>query len=114
MKAKYFFSLIIFISLYTKAQINDLFIMKKNSTGFELTVKGASHLASLPLKCIGQEFPNKTSHTSNKDSDHVLLPRQLHPAFFGCFDWHSNRKPTPLAHELGLGKISSSSNGTLD
>ena len=90
MKAKYIFSLTIFISLYTKAQNNDLFVMKKNSSGFELTVKGASHLASLPLKCIGQEFPNKTSHTSNKDSDHVLLPRQLHPAFFGCFDWHSS------------------------
>src|SRR5258705_5788777 len=90
MKAKYIFSLIIFISLQTKAQINDLFVMKKDNTGFELTVKGALHLASLPLKCIGQEFPNKTSHTSNTDSDHVLLPRQLHPAFFGCFDWHSS------------------------
>lgn len=89
MKSTYIFSLIIFISVQTKAQINDLFVMKKDSTGFELTVKGASHLASLPLKCIGQEFPNKTSHTSNTDSDHVLLPRQLHPAFFGCFDWHS-------------------------
>ena len=89
MKSKYILSLIIFISVQAKAQTSDLFVMKKDSTGFELTVKGASHLASLPLKCIGQEFPNKTSHTSNTDSDHVLLPRQLHPAFFGCFDWHS-------------------------
>nr|WP_287424151.1 DUF2891 family protein [Candidatus Brachybacter algidus] len=64
--------------------------MKKDSTGFELTIKGASHLASLPLKCITQEFPNKTNHTSNSDSDHVLMPKQLHPAFYGCFDWHSS------------------------
>lgn len=72
------------------AQENDLFKIKKDGIAFELTAKGASHLASLPLKCIAQEFPNKTNHTSNKDSDHVLLPRQLHPAFYGCFDWHSS------------------------
>jgi hypothetical protein len=89
MKPKYIFSLILIITMQVKAQINDLFIMKKDNSGFELTVIGASHLASLPLKCIGKEFPNKTSHTSNSDSDHVLLPSQLHPAFFGCFDWHS-------------------------
>lgn len=77
------------LSLITTAQVNDMFIIKKDSSGFELTVKGASHLASLPLKCLGQEFPNKTNHTSNRDSDHVLLPHQLHPAFYGCFDWHS-------------------------
>ena len=67
-----------------------LFRLKTDGSGFELTEKGASHLASLPLKCIEQEFPNKTSHTSVKDSDHVLLPNQLHPAFYGCFDWHSS------------------------
>lgn len=54
-----------------------------------LTEKGAALLASLPLKCLDQEYPNKTSHTSASDSDHVMTPRQLHPAFFGCFDWHS-------------------------
>lgn len=89
MKAKYFFSLILLSALQSGAQINDLFQIKKDSSGFELTMKGASHLASLPLKCIGQEFPNKTNHTSSNDSDHVLLPKQLHPAFYGCFDWHS-------------------------
>ena len=72
------------------AQVNDLFKINKDSSGFELTMKGASHLTSLPLKCITQEFPNKTSHTSNSEKDHVLLPKQLHPVFYGCFDWHSS------------------------
>jgi Protein of unknown function (DUF2891) len=90
MKPKYVFLLILFVALQSKAQINDLFVVKKDSSGFDLTMKGASHLASLPLKCILQEFPNKTSHTSNTDSDHVLLPKQLHPTFYGCFDWHSS------------------------
>lgn len=81
--------LLLFFSSNAFAQVNDMFLVKKDSSGFELTIKGASHLASLPLRCIGQEFPNKTNHTSNADSDHVLLPHQLHPAFYGCFDWHS-------------------------
>jgi hypothetical protein len=66
-----------------------LFTVNKDSTAFILTPQGAGYLASLPLKCLQQEYPNKTSHTSLKDSDQLLTPKQLHPAFFGCFDWHS-------------------------
>ncbi|MGZ5135986.1 MAG: DUF2891 domain-containing protein, partial [Flavitalea sp.] len=80
----------LFSFLLSIAQPNDLYIINKDSSGFTLTIKGASFLASLPLKCINQEFPNKTSHTSNSDSDHILLPREIHPAFYGCFDWHSS------------------------
>jgi Protein of unknown function (DUF2891) len=90
MKMNYIFIVSLLVSVQATAQVNDLFEVKKDGTGFSLTVKGASHLASLPLKCITQEFPNKTNHTSNTDSDHVLLPKQLHPTFYGCFDWHSS------------------------
>lgn len=82
--------LLLNIPLLLSAQTESLFRIRRDSTGFELTLPGASHLASLPLKCILQEFPNKTSHTSVTDSDHVLLPRQMHPSFYGCFDWHSS------------------------
>lgn len=68
---------------------SDFFIVRKDSSGFELTPAGAAHLASLPLKCIEQQWPNKTNHTSSNDTDHVLSPKELHPAFYGCFDWHS-------------------------
>ncbi len=71
------------------AQPQELLIISKDSTRYELTPKAADHLASLPLKCILQEFPNKTSHTSNKIEDHIMSPRELHPSFYGCFDWHS-------------------------
>lgn len=50
----------------------------------------AAKLASLPLHCINNEWPNKTSHTSDSATDHVLLPHELHPVFYGCFDWHSS------------------------
>jgi len=76
------------ISVYS--QQAPLFVISKDSTAFQLTTAGATKLAMLPLKCMELEFPNKTNHTSYRDSDHVLLPRQLHPAFYGCFDWHSS------------------------
>ncbi len=90
MKSTILFVSFIILLTTAKAQVKDLFSIQKDSTAFVLTIKGASHLASLPLKCIAQEFPNKTSHTSNTDSDHLLMPKQLHPAFYGCFDWHSS------------------------
>ena len=49
----------------------------------------ASHFARLALKCISKEYPNKPEHVMNAQSD-VLNPRTLHPAFYGCYDWHSS------------------------
>jgi len=48
----------------------------------------ASHFASLAMKCIRKEYPNKPDHTIN-DGDDVRSPQTMHPAFYGCFDWHS-------------------------
>jgi hypothetical protein len=59
------------------------------SQGLELTLEDASHFAGLALKCIHQEFPNKPSHVMD-DADDVRPPGSLHPAFYGCFDWHSS------------------------
>lgn len=50
----------------------------------------AARLAKLPLKCLNQEFPNKTGHSADNATDAVLQPHQLHPSFYGCFDWHSS------------------------
>lgn len=54
-----------------------------------LTKTEASHFAKLALKCVTKEYPNKLDHTINDDQD-VKSPRTLHPAFYGCFDWHSS------------------------
>src|SRR5438552_16621143 len=53
-----------------------------------LTQIQASHFASLALKCIQKEYPNKRDHVNNDAAD-VRSPRAMHPAFYGCFDWHS-------------------------
>lgn len=48
----------------------------------------AQRFGSLALACVHREFPNKISHVLNSDAD-ALPPRQLTPAFYGCYDWHS-------------------------
>ncbi len=55
----------------------------------ELTVNQANHLATLPIKCLQQEYPNKLNQLLIDDSE-LLSPKELHPAFYGCFDWHSS------------------------
>lgn len=56
---------------------------------YVLTAAGASHLAKLPLKCMQQEFPYKTGVTFS-DTTLITKPKNYHPAFYGCFDWHSS------------------------
>jgi len=53
-----------------------------------LTAALASCFARLALANIGREYPAKLDHVLAGARD-VASPRQLHPAFFGSFDWHS-------------------------
>lgn len=55
----------------------------------ELSLEKANHLASLPLKCLQQEYPNKLQQLL-ANSTEIASPKTLHPAFYGCFDWHSS------------------------
>jgi hypothetical protein len=48
----------------------------------------AKRFADLALACVHKEYPNKISHVLASDAD-VKPPRELTPAFCGCFDWHS-------------------------
>lgn len=49
----------------------------------------AARFAQLALSCVEREYPNKIAHVLNSDKD-VRPPRELTPAFYGCFDWHSS------------------------
>ncbi|KJD36294.1 hypothetical protein PW52_06805 [Tamlana sedimentorum] len=55
----------------------------------KLNLEQANKLAELPLHCINIEYPNRLSQTLGGDSD-LKSPSTLHPAFYGCFDWHSS------------------------
>ncbi len=59
------------------------------TTSVNLTLADAEQLAALPLACMQQEYPNKLDHVITSDAA-LVAPHLLHPAFYGCFDWHSS------------------------
>lgn len=48
----------------------------------------ANYLAQLPMKCISNPYPYKAGHTTYDEHDQIDHTA-VHPAFYGCFDWHS-------------------------
>jgi len=62
----------------------------KNSdhSALNLNKEQANYLSQLPMKCITNPLPYKSGHTISQASD-LNMPEIHHPAFYGCFDWHS-------------------------
>ncbi len=60
-----------------------------DAAGSELPASAVERFARLALDCVHQEYPNKIGHVMHSDAD-ALPPRELTPAFYGCFDWHSS------------------------
>jgi hypothetical protein len=52
-------------------------------------IDALGRFAELALECVHKEYPNKIAHVLQSDED-VAPPRELTPAFFGCYDWHSS------------------------
>jgi len=48
----------------------------------------ASRMARIALGHVAREYPHKLDHVLLGDED-ARPPRDLHPVFFGSFDWHS-------------------------
>ncbi|NNL91239.1 MAG: DUF2891 domain-containing protein [Saprospiraceae bacterium] len=53
-----------------------------------LDLDQANRLAQLPIECIQNPLPYKSGLVIAQASD-LKMPREHHPAFYGCFDWHS-------------------------
>jgi len=49
----------------------------------------AARFARLALDCVHKQYPNKIAHVLLSDAD-ARPPRELTPAFYGCYDWHSS------------------------
>ncbi|MFK7948791.1 MAG: DUF2891 domain-containing protein [Saprospiraceae bacterium] len=60
----------------------------KTDKSIELTLDEANRLADLPLGCIQNPLPYKSGIVIEKEED-LAMPIVHHPAFYGCFDWHS-------------------------
>lgn len=54
-----------------------------------MTEQQAAAFVKLALAGIDREFPNKTGHVTT-GADDLKTPRQMHPVFYGHFDWHSS------------------------
>jgi hypothetical protein len=63
------------------------------SSGFAqespMTSEQAAGFVRLALAGIDREYPNKTSHVTTGPDDRKA-PREMHPVFYGHFDWHSS------------------------
>ena len=55
----------------------------------QLNAVSAAHFVSLALGCVQKPFPYKPGHVIRDSTDNEL-PARRHPAFYGCFDWHSS------------------------
>lgn len=53
-----------------------------------LTSELAARFSALALGHVEREFPNKLDHVMGGPGD-ARTPRDLHPVFYGSFDWHS-------------------------
>jgi len=53
-----------------------------------LTAETAERFAEIALGHVAREYPHKLDHVMDGPED-VRGPRDLHPIFFGSFDWHS-------------------------
>jgi len=49
----------------------------------------APSFADTIIRVIQQEYPNQMQHIMTGPDDRPT-PREAHPAFYGCFDWHSS------------------------
>jgi len=65
-----------------------LLLVSRPARAETLSTEQAQRLADLALACIDKEYPNKITHVMDSDAD-AQAPRELTPAFFGCYDWHS-------------------------
>lgn len=94
MKNKQFFLFFTLLFLFNSCssekstEMNKTPEIKKTDKSIELDLAEANRLAQLPLSCIQNPLPYKSGIVIAKEGD-LAMPIAHHPAFYGCFDWHS-------------------------
>ena len=82
---KIFKRITLFIFIFISANVYG----QMKSSELIFTKERADYLYRFAYECIDQEYPNKLGQVLGDDS-YLAPPRELHPAFYGCFDWHSS------------------------
>ena len=79
-----------------------------------MTPELGERMARLGVANIGREYPNAPAHLI-LSADDRRTPRELHPAFFGSWDWHSSvHQHWLLARLLRLGHAGDTARAALD
>jgi len=93
MKNLYIIAFIIIFTSSCKDKPQEKTLVKvKNEIEYSkpvLNTKSANYLYHFAFDCIDQEYPNKLGQVLG-DATYLKEPSELHPAFYGCFDWHSS------------------------
>ncbi len=85
----FFFGTVFFSCKEKQKEQSAVVIDKKAYLKPELNEKSANYLYHFAYDCIDQEYPNKPGQVLG-DKSYLKEPSELHPAFYGCFDWHSS------------------------
>lgn len=78
-----------FISCKTENKKEDVAVVEIQEAKPVLSTISANYLYHFAFDCIDQEYPNKLGQVLG-DGTYLKEPSELHPAFYGCFDWHSS------------------------
>jgi hypothetical protein len=88
LKRKYFPLSIVFAVLFAQNACNKSVQLSKEIHPIEIQAFEVELLAQLPLNCVEVEWPNKLNQVLDNATE-IGTPKELHPVFYGCFDWHS-------------------------
>ncbi len=88
MKARLLYVLSLLLLFCNGKYTTDYQKVQEEIESFQLNREVAYDLSNLALECIKKEYPYKPGHVINNPKD-IHIPRKMHPAFYGCFDWHS-------------------------
>ena len=83
MRLVLYLAIICMVLMSTHCMANDI------RPDVELTDEQVTRFARLALDGITKEYPNKPSNVM-VGRESVQSPREMHPVFYGCFDWHSS------------------------
>jgi Protein of unknown function (DUF2891) len=80
---------IVFLAILLSLPCRGLTAPAGKSAALPMDAEASARFAGLALKCLHDEYPNHISLTLDRDAD-ARPPHELTPAFYGCFDWHSD------------------------
>jgi len=90
---KLYLLLILFFSACAPEKKNEItVVLKDNIISLptpKLSLRQIEKLISAPIECINLEYPNQLNQVLGSKND-LKEPKDLHPAFYGCYDWHSS------------------------